>query len=108
MRIVTILIWFFCAFGLSNTACADGDVFDQFFRYLEIKNRDIDPHLPGETIDYFKVASVSFTRISFSPARAASLFALFEPTRVKSGADPTLRISRRTRDFDREAKPTAC
>jgi hypothetical protein len=34
----------FCFFYLA-TAQADGDVFDQFFRYIEVKNKVIEPHL---------------------------------------------------------------
>jgi RHS repeat-associated protein len=30
-----------------------GDVFDQFYRYVEIKNRTFEAHLPGETVDHF-------------------------------------------------------
>jgi RHS repeat-associated protein len=37
----------------TGSAWAAGDVFDQFFRYVEVKNRVIEPHLPGETIDHF-------------------------------------------------------
>lgn len=29
------------------------DVFDQFYRYVESKNKRIEPHLPGERIDHF-------------------------------------------------------
>jgi hypothetical protein len=41
--------------GSSDAALAQskGDVFDQFFRYVEIKSRAPDPHLPGETVDHF-------------------------------------------------------
>src|ERR1041384_53989 len=31
-----------------GSASDTGDVFDQFFRYVEVKNRVIEPHLPGE------------------------------------------------------------
>jgi RHS repeat-associated protein len=34
-------------------AQSKGDVFDQFFRYVEIKSRNNEPHLPGETVDHF-------------------------------------------------------
>jgi len=30
-----------------------GDTFDQFFRYVEVKNKVIESHLPGETVDHF-------------------------------------------------------
>ena len=30
-----------------------GDTFDQFFRYIEVKNKVIEAHLPGETVDHF-------------------------------------------------------
>src|SRR5947209_8524514 len=36
-----------------SVAQNNGDVFDQFFRYTEVKNRAIEPHLPGEIIDHF-------------------------------------------------------
>ncbi|HZM69435.1 MAG TPA: hypothetical protein VFB95_03600, partial [Candidatus Cryosericum sp.] len=32
---------------------ADGDVQDQFYRHVEIKNKTFEPHLPGETVDHF-------------------------------------------------------
>jgi hypothetical protein len=46
--LVTIL------FGLLSSSLAqNGEAFDQFYRYVEVKNKDIRPHLPGETIDHF-------------------------------------------------------
>lgn len=29
------------------------EVFDQFFRFAEVKNKSIEPHLPGEVVDHF-------------------------------------------------------
>ena len=39
--------------ALPAAAHADGDVQDQFYRHVEIKNKTVDPHLPGETVDHF-------------------------------------------------------
>jgi hypothetical protein len=36
-----------------SAALAAGDVFDQFYRYVEVKNKTFEPHLPGETVDHF-------------------------------------------------------
>jgi RHS repeat-associated protein len=41
------------ALGLSAGAHADGDVQDQFYRHVEIKNKTFEAHLPGETVDHF-------------------------------------------------------
>ena len=38
---------------LSVALFADGDVQDQFYRHVEIKNKTFEPHLPGETVDHF-------------------------------------------------------
>src|SRR5262245_56819111 len=32
---------------------AAGDVQDQFYRHVEVKNKTFEPHLPGETVDHF-------------------------------------------------------
>jgi hypothetical protein len=48
-----IAIPLLCAFSVAPIWAQAGDVFDQFYRYVEIKNKVIEPHLPGETIDYF-------------------------------------------------------
>jgi RHS repeat-associated protein len=34
-------------------ARAAGDVHDQFYRYVETRNKTFDPHLPGEVVDHF-------------------------------------------------------
>ena len=39
-------------FSLPSPA-QQGDVFDQFYRYVEVKNKAIEPHLPGESVDHF-------------------------------------------------------
>ena len=55
MRALVILLSlvFYLLHVAQVAAQSVGDVFDQFFRYIEVKNRVIEPHLPGETIDFF-------------------------------------------------------
>lgn len=36
-----------------SMSLAAGDVFDQFYRYVEVKNKTFEPHLPGEKVDHF-------------------------------------------------------
>ena len=36
-----------------SEAFAAGDVQDQFYRHVEIKNKVLEPHLPGEVVDHF-------------------------------------------------------
>jgi RHS repeat-associated protein len=36
-----------------GSAWAAGDVNDQFFRFAEVKNKSLEPHLPGERVDTF-------------------------------------------------------
>jgi RHS repeat-associated protein len=53
MRAVTVLAFTCGVCWSSGIAAQVGDVSDQFFRYFEVNNRLIEPHLPGETVDHF-------------------------------------------------------
>src|SRR5262249_21647270 len=50
---VAVLVSTLLAFPGTALAQGKGDVFDQFFRYVELKTRSLEPHLPGETVDHF-------------------------------------------------------
>jgi RHS repeat-associated protein len=41
------------AFSVAPVWAQAGDVFDQFYRYVEVKNKTFEAHLPGEIIDHF-------------------------------------------------------
>jgi RHS repeat-associated protein len=41
------------ALGLPAAVRGAGDVQDQFYRHVEVKNKTFEPHLPGETVDHF-------------------------------------------------------
>lgn len=53
VRVVLPVLALLGAFTGSAVAQPTGDVFDQFYRYVERKNRLFEPHLPGEVVDHF-------------------------------------------------------
>jgi len=64
-----ICVGFTCCL-FSSSVLATSDVFDQFYRYVETKNKIIEPHLPGEVVDPFTGTLRIVQEDLFLPGRA--------------------------------------